>query len=74
MAHELTDDTSNGHHCQLMATPNQTGKQYWIDGRSEDIAMDLLPAILITNVSLLEQGKEKLTNSQKKTLNKTIYQ
>ena len=54
MLHESYKDAAKGYYSQLVASAHDTSKE---DGElwgSEDITMNLLPAILISQVSLLE--------------------
>ena len=46
--YSLSDDS------QLVSSANETGEENGVGGRTEDITMDLLPDIFISQISLLE--------------------
>ena len=49
-------DASESHHGQLVAGANQAAEQNREGGRAEHITVDLLPAVLVTKVTLLGEG------------------
>ena len=53
VSQESYDDTYESDDSQLVSSANEAGEEDGVGGRTEDITMDLLPAIFISQISLM---------------------